>query len=75
MNMTMHDYAGCERAPCVRCHDYGLGWAHGKLKMADELPAVASGGHDVACGCQPCRVIRELTRPRSWRRLLPWGPR
>ena len=19
MNMTMHDYAGCERAPCVRC--------------------------------------------------------
>ena len=42
MNMTMHDYAGCERAPCVRCHDYGLGWARAKSKAHEEVVQVAS---------------------------------
>ena len=64
MNMTMHDYAGCERAPCVRCHDYGLGWARAKSKGHEEVVQVASGRHDAACGCQPCRVIREVLRTR-----------
>ena len=73
--MTAHDYAGCAVEPCVRCHDYGLGWTHGKSKAHEEVVQVASGGHGAACGCQPCRVIRELTRPRSWRRLLPWARR
>ena len=41
--MTMsHDYAGCAVEPCVRCHDYGLGWAHGKMKMRDEIVAAAT---------------------------------
>ena len=72
---TGHDYAGCERDPCDRCHDYGLGWTHGKSKAHAEVVKVASGRHDAACGCEPCRVIRELTSPRSWRRLLPWARR
>ena len=67
---TAHDYAGCLREPCVRCHDYGLGWAHGKVKMVDELLALASGGgarHAPDCGCRPCGVIREIVRRKGVR--------
>ena len=68
---TGHDYAGCERDPCVRCHDYGLGWSHGKIKAYEEVVQVASGRHDAACDCQPCRVIREVLRGKGWRPAWP----
>ena len=53
---TGHDYAGCERDPCDRCHDYGLGWAAGKDKAHEELRGGSWRMHVGCCGCELCRT-------------------
>ena len=64
--LTRHDYAGCPDAACQLSESYGLGWAHGKVKMADELLALAGGtAHPSDCGCRPCGVLRGILRRRG----------
>ena len=70
--LTRHDYAGCPDAACQLSESYGLGWAHGKVKMADELLALAGGtAHPSDCGCRPCGVLRGILRRRGWRPSRP----
>ena len=53
-----HDYAGCQREPCVRCDDYNQGWALGKTKTLSELASARP--HAPACGCRPCQLLTEV---------------
>ena len=42
------------------CACYAEGYVHGKEKAHFEVRAVLDSNHDVGCGCEPCKTVREV---------------
>ena len=60
--MMAHDVALCDRAVCSICDAYGDGYASGKASAYFEVRTRLDGGdHARGCGCEPCRLIRDVT--------------
>lgn len=60
-NPNDHDPARCAQAHCVECEAYGAGYARGKQAAYVDVRAVLDGLHHApGCGCEPCRLIRDV---------------
>ena len=54
-----HDPALCETVSCELCAAFEDGYQRGKSKARFELE-VWDGSHNHGCGCEPCRIVRDL---------------
>ena len=53
---------------------YGSGWADGKEKARLEVRTLLEYPHDVSCGCEPCKLIRDVLSHFSRDRSLQGDP-
>lgn len=59
--MSTHDPALCDLPVCSLCEAHGLGYTRGKEKAYADVRAVLDGlDHAAGCGCEPCRLIRDV---------------
>ena len=60
--MSAHEPALCALPACPECDAYGLGYTHGKAKLADEVRWTLRDkrGHAAGCGCAPCVLIADV---------------
>ena len=64
LEMSEHNYAGCQEPLCQSCDGYADGYVDGKSKALFEV-STRTIDHPRGCGCDPCQAVAERLRRRG----------